>query len=401
MIETDAALERVAEREDEDRCRSSSPTTRTSWPRLRARPTRRARRSPRRRARLARTKLYAPIDGVVQQTVGRPPSGRSSRPGSSWPSSRRPDGKLQVEALVANLDIGFVKVGQEAVESRSTPSRSPVSACCTARSSRSPPAAIDEQEAKRALANATAPGQRRPTPAAAPGQPESFVFPVTVALDETAMRVDGAIDPADARHDRHGRHQDRHPAGDRLPPVAARQDDVGGDDRKVANLERDRTLERAGNLRAGASTSRRDQSDSIRVGRDGAADARRGPTSFSHTTERRGRRRRQDLSTKPGPGQADRSCEHDNIDAAQQKRAGAAGREKQDQRCARQCQQCHHQHRRRWDSEIQEQGRAGRDFPLRWPAPTRRRPVPRNRLTWPAPTFCADPPPLLRSRGNS
>ncbi|RBP04200.1 hypothetical protein DFR50_14073, partial [Roseiarcus fermentans] len=29
-------------------------------------------------------------------------------------------------------------------------------------------------------------------PATAPGQPDSFVFPVTVALDQNAMTIDGA-----------------------------------------------------------------------------------------------------------------------------------------------------------------------------------------------------------------
>ena len=33
------------------------------------------------------------------------------------------------------------------------------------------------------------------TPATAPGQPESFVFPVTVALDEASINADGATIP--------------------------------------------------------------------------------------------------------------------------------------------------------------------------------------------------------------
>ena len=55
--------------------------------------------------------------------------------------------------------------------------------------------AIDEQDAKRALANATASANVAQTPAPAPGQPENFVFPVTVALDETAMKIDNAVVP--------------------------------------------------------------------------------------------------------------------------------------------------------------------------------------------------------------
>jgi hemolysin D len=47
--------------------------------------------------------------------------------------------------------------------------------------------AIAEQEAKRALADATSTANAASTPATVPGQPESFVFPVTVALDETSI----------------------------------------------------------------------------------------------------------------------------------------------------------------------------------------------------------------------
>jgi hemolysin D len=49
--------------------------------------------------------------------------------------------------------------------------------------------------AKRALANATAAANAPQASPTAPGQPESFVFPVTVALDETAMKIDNAVIP--------------------------------------------------------------------------------------------------------------------------------------------------------------------------------------------------------------
>ena len=88
-------------------------------------------------ARLARTRLYAPTDGVVQQmavtTVG-----QVVTTGQQLIVLTPSGGKLQVEALVANLDIGFVKPARRR-SSRSTPSRSPASARCTARSSTSPP----------------------------------------------------------------------------------------------------------------------------------------------------------------------------------------------------------------------------------------------------------------------
>jgi hemolysin D len=55
--------------------------------------------------------------------------------------------------------------------------------------------AIDEQEAKRALANEAASANVAQSPAPAPGQPESFVFPVTVALDESVMKINGSMVP--------------------------------------------------------------------------------------------------------------------------------------------------------------------------------------------------------------
>ena len=64
-------------------------------------------------ARLARTKLTAPIDGVVQQmavtTVG-----QVVTTGQQLAVITPAGGKLQVEALVPNLDIGFIKPGQHA-----------------------------------------------------------------------------------------------------------------------------------------------------------------------------------------------------------------------------------------------------------------------------------------------
>jgi hemolysin D len=88
-------------------------------------------------ARLSHTRLYGPTDGVVQQmavtTVG-----QVVTTGQQLIVLTRIGGKLQVEALVANLDIGFIKPGQDAVI-KVDPSRSPASALCRARSSISPP----------------------------------------------------------------------------------------------------------------------------------------------------------------------------------------------------------------------------------------------------------------------
>jgi hemolysin D len=144
-------------------------------------------------ARLARTRLYAPTDGVVQQmavtTVG-----QVVTTGQQLAVLTPIGGKLQVEALVANLDIGFVKPGQDAViKIDAFPfTRFGVLHGKVVNIASS---AIAEQDAKRALANATATanvGQEAPT---APGQAESFVFPVTVSLDESAMKIDNATLP--------------------------------------------------------------------------------------------------------------------------------------------------------------------------------------------------------------
>jgi hemolysin D len=142
-------------------------------------------------SRLASTKLYAPIDGVVQQ-LSVTTFGQVVGAGQQLATVTPTDGALQVEALVANMDIGFVRIGQEvAVKLDAFPFtrfgalHGKVVAVAAA--------AVDEQQAKRSLANATTPGNAPES--AAPGQAQSFVFPVTVAIDETAMRVDGATIP--------------------------------------------------------------------------------------------------------------------------------------------------------------------------------------------------------------
>jgi len=144
-------------------------------------------------ARLGETRLAAPIDGVVQQTAVTT-IGQVVTTGQQLAVITPVDAKLQVEALVPNLDIGFVKPGQNAVMK--------VDAFPFTRFGvlhgkvvKIAPAAIDESEAKRALANATAAANVAQAPAAGPGQPENFVFPVTVALDETAMKIDHSIVP--------------------------------------------------------------------------------------------------------------------------------------------------------------------------------------------------------------
>jgi hemolysin D len=144
-------------------------------------------------ARLGRTRLYAPIDGVVQQTAVTT-VGQVVTTGQQLAVITPSGGKLQVEALVPNLDIGFVKLGQPAVVKVDA---FPFTRFGVAHGKvvKIASSAITEQEAKRALANATAAANAAQAPATAPGQAESFVFPVTVALDDTATKIDNAVIP--------------------------------------------------------------------------------------------------------------------------------------------------------------------------------------------------------------
>ncbi|MBV1706392.1 MAG: HlyD family type I secretion periplasmic adaptor subunit [Hyphomicrobiales bacterium] len=139
-------------------------------------------------ARLARTKLYAPIDGIVEQlsvtTVG-----QVVTTGQQLMNVSPRNGRLQVEALVANADIGFVRLGQKAsikVDAFPFTSFGALRGKVVAIA----PEAVDEQMAKRALANAVA-GANAATAslASSPGHPDVFVFPVTIALDESTIKV--------------------------------------------------------------------------------------------------------------------------------------------------------------------------------------------------------------------
>ena len=105
------------------------------------------------------------------------------------------EGALRVEALVANLDIGFVKLGQKAaIKVDAFPfTRFGV---LNGNVIRIASEAVDEQDAKRILANATSPANANAAASpSAPGQPENFVFPVTIALDESTMNVGGTAVP--------------------------------------------------------------------------------------------------------------------------------------------------------------------------------------------------------------
>ena len=185
-------------------------------------------------AKLARTRLVAPIDGVAQQ-LAVTTIGQVVTTGQQLLVVTPNEGPLQVEALVANLDIGFVKIGQDAVIKVDAFPFTRFGAL-TGKVVRIAQQAVDETEAKRALADLTSPSNTMPPQTSAPGQPESFVFPVTIALDQTSMKIGRDRNPAEPRHDGDGRDQDRQPPRDRLSALAARQGRLGGDARAMSRV---------------------------------------------------------------------------------------------------------------------------------------------------------------------
>jgi hemolysin D len=144
-------------------------------------------------ARLKRAKLVAPIDGVAQQ-LAVTTIGQVVTTGQQLLVITPTEGALRVEALVANLDIGFVKLGQDAaIKVDAFPfTRFGV---LHGKVIRIASEAVSESEAKRALANAASSAAVAPPAASAPGQAESFVFPVTIAVEETAMNIGGTQIP--------------------------------------------------------------------------------------------------------------------------------------------------------------------------------------------------------------
>jgi hemolysin D len=144
--------------------------------------------------RLARTKLLAPIDGTVQ-TLAVTTIGQVVTTGQQLMILVPNDGELSVEVYVSNADIGFVKPGQEAAIKVDA---FPFTRYGTLRGKviRIATDAIDEQDARRAQANAAnLANSSNSGSSGVPGQPQSFVFPVTLSLEERAMKVGEAVIP--------------------------------------------------------------------------------------------------------------------------------------------------------------------------------------------------------------
>jgi membrane fusion protein, hemolysin D len=146
------------------------------------------------RAKLARTKLFSPIDGTVQQ-LAVTTIGQVVTTGQQL-MLITPDGSsLAVEALLDNQDIGFVTTGQDVTIKVDA---FPFTRFGTlhGKVTRIATDAVDEQDAKRGQASVTAlTNGNGGASAPAPGQPQRFVFPITISLLDSSMRVKGADIP--------------------------------------------------------------------------------------------------------------------------------------------------------------------------------------------------------------
>jgi hemolysin D len=146
------------------------------------------------RAKLARTKLFSPIDGTVQQ-LAVTTIGQVVTTGQQLMLITPDGGSLTVEALLDNQDIGFVKTGQDVTVKVDA---FPFTRFGTlhGKVTRIATDAVDEQDAKRGQASVTAlTNGNGGASASAPGQPQRFVFPITISLVESSMKVNGTDIP--------------------------------------------------------------------------------------------------------------------------------------------------------------------------------------------------------------
>jgi hemolysin D len=145
------------------------------------------------KARLDRTKTFSPIDGTVQ-ALAVTTVGQVVTTGQQLMTIVPNNSELRVEVYMNNTDIGFVKVGQEAAIkvdafpfTRYGTLHGKVIQVATD--------AIDEQDARRAQANAANLTNSANSTPAVPGQPQNFVFQVTLSLEERAMKIGEAVIP--------------------------------------------------------------------------------------------------------------------------------------------------------------------------------------------------------------
>jgi hemolysin D len=149
---------------------------------------------PKPKAKLGRTQLFAPVDGVIQQlavtTVGQVVT-TGQQMMVIVPSS----GPIQAEVYMDNAEIGFVKLGQEVTVKVDAFPFTRYGAL-HGKVSRIASDTIDEQQARRAQSNAVNLANSETMPSA--NEPQKFVFPILITLDESAIHVQDANVPLTA-----------------------------------------------------------------------------------------------------------------------------------------------------------------------------------------------------------
>lgn len=138
-------------------------------------------------ARLGRTILTAPVDGVVQKlavtTVG-----QVVTTGQDLMIVVPSDGTLEVQAFVDNGDIGFVKPGQDVVVKLDAfPFTRYGTMVGTVRAIATD--AVDENEARRMQANETSLANSATNAGTNEPEGQRFVFPVTIALRDRVFQA--------------------------------------------------------------------------------------------------------------------------------------------------------------------------------------------------------------------
>ena len=171
--------------------------------------------------------LRVPVDGTVQQLAVHTVGGVVT-PAQALLEVVPLDSRLEIEAVVQDRDIGFVRAGQEA---ESTPLISPNTASCTAPCLTS----------RRTRSNAASP---RPTPpirrgsesadSASEPQGRDLVYAAHVSLDRTAMAVDGGDVPLSPGMAGTVEIKTGAPAGHYLPLVAAAALQAGQPERALS-----------------------------------------------------------------------------------------------------------------------------------------------------------------------
>jgi hemolysin D len=142
-----------------------------------------------------RTQLRAPIAGTVQQlsvtTVGQVVTS-----GQSLLTLVPSDAPIEIEAMIANKDIGFVEVGQPAVvKVEAFPfTRYGTIAGEVAKVSRD---AVDERDAAN-LSDAANAVKPQAGGSAQPPRPQNLVFPATIHLSQRTIAIDGKDVPLTA-----------------------------------------------------------------------------------------------------------------------------------------------------------------------------------------------------------